>query len=220
MQLLVEGIELAVAVDEPDDPLVVAGQRAQLGLVVRVGQEADVEHQVRVAAGPYLKPKLSNVRPAARGVCAGSSSSASLRRSIAAVRPVGVDDHVRALAQWRQQRRARGDPVGDAARRRERVAAAGLLVAGEQRRLVGLEEQHAVLDPALAQVVEHRRQALEVAPATDVGDDRRARHLRAAVREQLDQRPDHLRGQIVHAEVALVLERRHRGRLARPPRSP
>src|SRR6476646_7353705 len=41
-EVLVERAQLAVAADVVDDPLVVAGQRAQVGLVVRVGQEAHV----------------------------------------------------------------------------------------------------------------------------------------------------------------------------------
>src|SRR5262249_17075188 len=40
--------------------------------------------------------------------------------------------------------------------------------------------------------------------------------LRPPVPEQLGQRADHLRGEVVDAEVALVLEHRHRGRLPRP----
>ena len=51
VELLVEGIKLPVAIDERDDPGVISSQRAQVGLVVRVGQEADVEQQVRVACG-------------------------------------------------------------------------------------------------------------------------------------------------------------------------
>ena len=49
------------------------------------------------------------------------------------------------------------EPVG-----RQRVAAAGLLVAGQQRLLVGVEEQDPVQDTGGAEVVEHRGEPLEV----------------------------------------------------------
>jgi hypothetical protein len=96
------------------------------------------------------------------------------------------------------------------------VAAPGLLVAGQQRLLVGLQEQHAVAHAGGAQVVQHGRQALEVAAAAGIGDDGGARHLGPLVDEQVDQRTDHLRRQVVHAEVALILEGGHRGRLSGP----
>ena len=47
VQPLVEGVERPVAIDELDDPWIVARQRPQVGLVVGVGQEAHVEQQVR-----------------------------------------------------------------------------------------------------------------------------------------------------------------------------
>ena len=51
---LVELLEPAVAPDVVDDPRVEAGQRAQLGLPVRVGQEAHVEREVGVARRAVL----------------------------------------------------------------------------------------------------------------------------------------------------------------------
>src|SRR5947208_547554 len=116
--------------------------------------------------------------------------------------------------QWAQQLALLRDALRHAAARRQRVTAAGLLVSRQQRLLIGLQEKHPVCDPACAQIVEHLRQSLEVGPAAHVGDDCRPHHLRAFVPEQLDQRPDHLRRQVVHTEVALILERRHGRRLA------
>ena len=46
VQPLVEGVELAVAVDEVDHTAVVAGERPQVRLVVGVGQEAHVEQEI------------------------------------------------------------------------------------------------------------------------------------------------------------------------------
>ena len=72
-----------------------------------------------------------------------------------------------------------------------------------------------MVDAERVEVIHDRAQRLEVDAPADVGDDRRALDLRALVHEQLDQRADHLRGQVVDAEVARVLEHVHRGRLAR-----
>ena len=53
----------------------------------------------------------------------------------------------------------------------------GMASALGARLLVGLQEQHAVRDARRAQVVEHLREPLEVAPAPHIGYHRRAGHL-------------------------------------------
>ena len=55
----VEVVELALARDVLDDARVAAGERAQLGDVVRVGQEAHVEEQVGVARRAVLEAEGS-----------------------------------------------------------------------------------------------------------------------------------------------------------------
>ena len=193
---------------------VLAGERPQVRLVVGIWQEPDVDQQVRVARGAVLEPEaLERDREPSGGpgrqhlVC---ELSPQHRRGQAR----RVDHDVGALAQPGQQRALARNAVGDAAARRQRMAPARLLVARQQRLLVGLEEQDPVKDAQLAQIVEDRGEALEVAAAAHVRDDRRALHLGPLVHEQLDQRADHLRWEIVDAEVARVLERGHRRRLA------
>jgi hypothetical protein len=104
----------------------------------------------------------------------------------------------------------------DARGGRERVAAAGLLEAGEQRVVRRLEEQDAVAQAERLEVLEHGAQRLEVVAPAHVGDHRGALDLRPLVDEQLDQPADHLGRQVVHAEVAGVLEDVHRRGLAGP----
>ena len=181
---------------------------------MRVGEEPHVEQQVWVASRPVLEAEaLERDRQPPRG-----ARRQQLVGELAAQHRRGqtgrVDHDVRPATQRPQELALAGDAVGDAALGRERVAPARLLVARQQRLLVGVEEQHPMGDAGRPEVVEHRGQALEVAAAADVGDDRRVLHLRARVHEQVHERADHLRGQVVHAEVALVLERGHRGRLA------
>ena len=64
------------------------------------------------------------------------------------------------------------------------------------------------------EVAEHGLERLEVVAAADVGDDGRPLDLGAVVDEQLDERADHPRREVVDAEVAAVLEDVHRRRLA------
>ena len=82
------GVELgepAAAADVLDDPLVAAGQRPELGLVVGVGEEADIEQEVGVAGGPVLEAEAREVdgelrrSPGARGRRRRSSGGASPR---------------------------------------------------------------------------------------------------------------------------------------------
>ena len=62
--------------------------------------------------------------------------------------------------------------------------------------------------------MQHLDDALEELTAAHVAADGGAGHLRPLVVEQLDEPADHLRRQVVHAEVAGVLEHLHRRGLA------
>jgi hypothetical protein len=94
------------------------------------------------------------------------------------------------------------------------MAAAGLLVAIEQRLLAGLEKEDLRPQAAGLEIVEDLDQVLEVVTAPDVGDDRGALDAAALVAEQLAEAVDHPRRQVVDAEVAAVLEGGDRLRLA------
>ena len=106
-------------------------------------------------------------------------------------------------------------PGADLAARRERVPPARLLVAVDQHRLGCLEEEQAVLDPAVVELVEDPEHRLEVLAAARVAHDRGVLDLAALVAEQVGELPDHLGRQVVDAEVAGVLEAGHRLRLPR-----
>src|SRR5206468_789463 len=66
----------------------------------------------------------------------------------------------------------------------------------------------------LLQVLEDVQQLVEVLATANVGDDRGALHAAAGMAEQLAERVDHPRRQVVDAEVAAVLEGGDRLRLA------
>ena len=166
--------------------------------------------------GPFLKPKVSRVSASLPPSSPPSISSAIRRRSSAAGQVAGVHHHVGALAQRRQQLALGADPLDDPPLRRQRVAAAGLLVAVEQGLLVGLEEEHRRLQAVGVEVVEHLQQVVEVLAAAHVGDDRGALDAAALVAEELAEAVDHPRRQVVDAEVAAVLEGGDRLRLPGP----
>ncbi len=136
-------------------------------------------------------------------------------RRIAVDMPVVSITRSALAAQRLQQRALGGHARGDAALRGQRVAAAGLLVAGDERLLGGLQEQHVVAEPERVEIVDDCAQRLEVDAAAHVGDDGRALDPGAAVHEQLDERADHLGREVVDAEVAGVLEHVHRRGLSR-----
>ena len=55
LDVVIEDVERSVAVDVGDDARIGAGEGPQVGLVVGVWQEADVEQEIGVAAGPVLE---------------------------------------------------------------------------------------------------------------------------------------------------------------------
>ena len=116
---------------------------------MRIREKAHVEHQVGIAHRPVFEAKAleRDGQPTAprRQHLVGQLASQH-RRS----KPGGVDHHVGAPAHRRQQLALSLDALRDVAARRERMAPARLLVARQQRLLVGVEEQHPVRHPALA----------------------------------------------------------------------
>ncbi len=131
--------------------VVEAGEVAQLGLVVRVGQEAHVEGRSASRGLPCLKPKVRKVTASLPGRLARRASCR--RRPCAGARRTG---------RWCRSRRRRARAAGRAASRSsriadrdraaagERVAAAGLLVAVDQHVLGRLEVEQPVRDAARA----------------------------------------------------------------------
>ena len=213
---VVELLQAAVARDVVDDPRVEPGQRAQLGLPVRVGEEAHVERQVGVARRAVLVAERAerHGEPARRLLLQHLVGDLAPQRRRA--QPRGVDQRVGQLADRRERLGLAADAVDHVALGRERVAPARLLVAREQRLVVGAEEDQPVRDVVGAQRLDHARELGEVLAAAQVADHGGALDLRAVVHEQPGQRADHLGREVVDAEVAGVLEHVHRRRLPGP----
>ena len=183
---------------------------------MRVGQKAHVEHQVGIAQLAVLEAEALERDRQAAGRARREQFVRQLAPEHRGAQPGCVDHDIRAHAQRRERAGLPTDPLEHAAGRGQGVAAPGLLVPGEQRLLVGLQEQDAMGHAGGPETVEHARQARKVTAAAHVGHHRRPGDLRTGVHEELDQRADHLRGEVVHAEVALILEHRHRRRFAGP----
>src|SRR3954447_17256173 len=211
----VELLQPAVAAHVLDDRRVEAGQRAQVGLVVRVGQEADVEREVGVARRPVLVPERGerDRQPPRRGGREQLVGDLAAERGGRQARR--VDHDVGALLDRGQQLLLGPDAVDHAAVRGERMPPPRLLVALDEVLLVGGEEDDAVHHAGRGQLVDHARERGQILAAARVAHDRRELDLGALVHEQLRERADHLRRQVVDAEVAGVLEHVHRRRLAR-----
>ena len=71
---------------------------------------------------------------------------------------------------------------------------------------MGFEEDQFRLDALPLQIVQHLVQLFEVPAAAGIGHDRCFRHTTPGQAEELAQGPDHLRGEVVDAEVAGVFE--------------
>ncbi len=213
-QAAVELARLRPRLDVGAHLLVEAGLRAQLVDVMGIRQEAHVEGQVGVARRPVLEAEGEQGERQLAAVVAVEHLLGDPAAQLAAGRAAGVHHHVGAGAQRRQQLALGADPVDDPPLGGERVAATGLLVAVEQRLLVGLEEEQLRLQPVAAQLLDHLDQLLEVLAAAHVGDDRGALDAAALVAEELAEAADHPRRQVVDAEVAAVLEGGDRLRLA------
>ncbi len=213
-QPAVELARLRARLDVGAHRLVEAGLRSQLVDVVGVGQEADVEGEVGVARRAVLEAEGEQGQRQLAAVLTAQHLLGDPPAQLPAGQAAGVHHHVGAGAQRREQLALGADPVDDPALRGERMAAARLLVAVEQRLLVGLEEEQLRLQPVGAELVEHLDQPLEVLAAAHVGDDGGLLHPAALVAEELAEAADHPRRQVVDAEVAAVLEGGDRFRLA------
>jgi hypothetical protein len=202
-----------VAGDVLHHPLIVAGELAQVVLVVGVGQEAHIEGEVLLAGRAVLEAEAHEREREPPGVLARQQLSRDTRAEHRGGHAGRVDHEVRTSAQRLQHLALGGHTVGDRAMRGERVAPTGLLVARGERLLRRLQEQHVMCDAKRLQVVHHRCKRLKIDTPPHVGDNRGPLHLGTLVHEQLHERADHLGREVVDAKVPRVLEHVHRGGL-------
>src|SRR4051794_26915301 len=222
-QVVEEGAQAGVELADAVRPLhvldhlgVEAGEVAQILLIVRVGQEADVEGEVGVARRAVLVAEGEEADRQAPERALGQHLVGHHLPQPGGGEIGGVDGDVGALLERGQQRALLGDGAVERPALGQRVAPARLFEAIDERVRRGLQEQQPVGHALPGQLLEHAGHALERLSSAHVGHHRRPLHLAAVMAEQLSQRGDHLRRQVVDAEVAGVLEASHRLGLARP----
>ena len=114
-------------------------------------------------------------------------------------------------------RRSAAIPSGtDPAVARERVAAARLGVAADERVVRGVEEEDLDVVPLLPHLLDDARRVGEEPPLARVDHERDARDLAGGVPGQLEELLEEEDGEVVDAVEPGVLERAQRGRLPRP----
>ena len=118
----------------------------------------------------------------------------------------GVDDDVALLAHRSGHRALGGDAVEDRAVALQRVRPADGLEPADQRRVVRLEEEQPQLRPVAGRVRVAVLQLREQLAAAHVDDDRDAGEALVGVAGEVEQRPQHLRRQVVDDVPAEVLE--------------
>ena len=196
--------------DEIGDLLVQTRQRAHLGIVEGVGQEADVDHEVGLHGHAVLEAEREdvNVHELLVGQLGerGLQAFAQGRRAHTA----GVDDHIGPVADAGQRHALALDRIGRGVPALgERMAAAVLAIAADQDLVRSLEEQHLAGHLMVAQGLDGVEQLVEQPLAAQV-----ARHAEMAAdagvdADDLRELQDEAGRQVVDAEIPHVLEHVH-----------
>ncbi len=127
----------------------------------------------------------------------------------------GVDDLVGQRANLLQLPALRADAFDDGPAVRERMGPPRLAESPDQRFMARFEEDEGRVQPGgRLELPPHARKLAEETALADVDDQRHFRQDRAFTARQRGERRHELRGEIVDAEVAEVLQRANRLRLA------
>ena len=170
----------------------------------------------RSASGgsPYLKPKLMIVS-VCRGAPSSENSSAISVDELMDVARRRVDDDVGALAHRREPGALEPDAVEDRAVALQRMRSAHRLESPDEHVVRGIQEHEPDL-PALAQRLQRLGKVREQVAAAHVDDDGHPRQRGRRELGELEERPEHLRRQVVDDVPAEVFERVRRRRSAGP----
>src|SRR5215212_11393050 len=195
---------------------VVAGEGSEIRVVVRVWQETDIEEGVHVEGGAVFEAEGDEAdgHPVGKGLRKLLETQAGVERGV--VR--GVDYEVGHRPDVAQVPPLAAYGFQDVSVAGCRMGPAALLVAPEERGIVRVDEQDAVL-PALRPL--HGLQVPlellpEVAPPPDVHDHDQPVGASIPLSRRLHDRRDHARRQIVYTKIPRVLESLKRIALARP----
>src|SRR3990172_3514874 len=181
-------------------------EEAQLVHEVGVGEEADVEDQVRVVRDPVL---------VAEGDQRHRQAAPALRLPVEIHQQLlelvdgqarGVHDPVGDLPDVGHRLPLGPDPVEDIAVRRERVPPAGLVVAADERLVPRFEEQHLRGVAPLLQLLEGLDEVGEVFPLPHIHAQGDPPDFAGGLGAERGEGRDERGRQVINAEVAHVLE--------------
>src|SRR5436190_218121 len=205
--------------DEGPDRVGQTGLRSQLGVVVGVLHESDVEHQVGLERDPELEPEADELECELIRTDVGCQRREQALAQLAKRQVRGVEHDVGVGADCIEAPPLLGDRVGDAAVLAERMTMTGLAVAPDQDVVASLEEDDPWPDPATLERAAHGCQGKGRVASAHVEDDGDPCEAGAITRDELGQVRQELARQVVHDRVAEVLEELRRRRLA-PARQP
>ena len=187
---------------------VLAGQLAQLGDPVRIGQEPYVDHEVGVDRQPVLVTEGQHGGPELTPRLAAVAQERGLDRRTQLVHGAvaGVDHQVGLLAQAGQQPPLGTDAVDQPAAALQRVLAPHVLEPADEDVVTGLEEHHPRAHLPVGQLTDDASQILGEPAAAHVHDDGQPGDRALAAAAEVDERRDQFRRQVVDDVEPEVLE--------------
>src|SRR3954447_3577449 len=196
------------------DGLGQSGIRAQVGDVVRVLHEPDVEDEVGLERHPELVAEADDldrelVRSRGRRNLGEQPLPELAQREVG-----GVDDDVRLRADGLEHRALALDRAADAPSVAERVPVARLGEAADEDVVASLEEDEAGRDAAALQGAPNSREGQSRVTRPDIEDDRHLGEAHPVRGHELGEFGQELARQVVDDEVAEVLEELRRRGLA------
>ena len=197
--------------EERDDRRVLAGQRRQRGLVMRVGQAAHIEHEIGIQRHAVLEAERLEQQRELRRIDGDQVLDPATQRRGRQV--AGVESKAE-FAGLGQQVAFVVDGLGERARvARKRMPAARFREPLDQRVDLGVEVEKAHIPPGATRMRDGLRESGQARPGLDV---ERHRHAVLAAGGEMRDRLRQQRGrQVVDRVIAGILERGQRHALAR-----
>src|SRR5437879_5559265 len=188
---------------------------AQRLVVVRVGQEPHVEHEVGVERNAIFVPKREHGDGECDRVRTAHERVHDRVAQFAHAEGGRVDDLVGFLFHGLQPVPLGTDAVHDAARLGQGVLAARLFKAADQHIVGRIEEEDDIVQPHRFKGVQRGEQIVEKLPPARVDGQRRALDTTFRLQAEFGELRQQRRRQVVHAEEAEVLKHLHGVRLPR-----
>ena len=202
--------------DKVGNFLIETGHGAHLWVVERIGQEANVDHNVRLDGHAVLKAKREHVDIHKLLVGKLRKSHAQLVAQRRGAQAARVDDHIGSVTHALQLQALTLNRVGRGLPRLGNgVAAAVFAVATDQHLVRSLEKHDVAAHLAILERGDGIEQLIEQALATQVaGDGEMPAHARIDA-DEFGELGNQTRRQVIDAKIAHVLEHVHGLRAAR-----